>query len=172
MKMNSDRAPVTSDQEVQTKSSVFSLQSSAFAFGFVFLSLAGCSDPGSPEEQVRALIANAETAAQEKQLGDLRSLVSDSYVDGRGNDKQQIVQMLRIYLLRHQSVHLYVHVESVEFPVPELASVSLVVGMAGRGISEGSDWRINADLYNITLELEGDASEWQVISADWQRAGR
>ncbi len=164
-------------QEVK-RSSVLSLQSSAYgiflcyALVSLFFSLAGCSDPGSPEEQIRALIGSAEVAAQEKQLGDLRDLISDSYTDGLGNDKQQIVHMLRIYLLRHQSVHLYIHVESVEFPVPELARVSLVVAMAGRGVPEGSDWRINADLYDIRLELEGDGDDWQVISATWQRAGR
>ena len=154
--------------------SVFNLQPSVLAVvSLVFvLVCSGCADPDSPEQQIRALIANAETAAQEKQLGDLRSLVSDSYADGRGNGKQQIVQMLRMYLLQHQSVHLYVHVESVEFPVAELSSVSLVVGMAGRGVPEGSDWRVSADLYDIRLELEGGGDDWQVISADWQRVGR
>ncbi len=156
------------------RSSVLSLQSSAIAVVSLVSVLAssGCSDPESPEQQIRSLISSAEVAAQDKQLGDLKDLVSDRYTDGRGNGKQQIVQMLRVYLLRHQSVHLYVHVESVEFPVPELASVNLVVGMAGRGVPEGSDWRIKADLYDIKLELERDDDIWRVIAADWQRGGR
>lgn len=153
---------------------VFSLRPSVLAAASLLIVLvsSGCADPDTPEQQIRSLISSAEVAAQDKQLGDLKELVSDRYTDGRGYGKQQIVQMLRVYLLRHQSVHLYVHVESVEFPVPELASVNLVVGMAGRGVPEGSDWRIKADLYDIRLELERDDDIWRVIAADWQRGGR
>ena len=135
--------------------------------------LAGCGgEPGTPESQIIDLIAGAEAAVEERDAGALADLLSESYSDDRGQSKHEIMQRLRLYLFRHQSVHLYISIDSIEFPVPELAEVKLVAGMAGRGIPDGSDWRLEADVYEFDIRFELDDDEWKVISANWQRSGR
>lgn len=135
--------------------------------------LAACGgDPGTPESQIIDLIAGAEAAAEERDAKALADLLSDSYSDDRGQSKHEIIQRLRLYLFRHQSIHLYISIDSIEFPVPELAEVKLVAGMAGRGIPDGSDWRLEADVYEFDIRFELDDEEWKVISANWQRSGR
>ncbi len=134
------------------------------------LGLGACGgEEGSPEDQVRQFIAAVEAAAEDRDLGALRGLVSEAYLDGEGSDKRAVVARLRLYLLRNQSIHIITRIEEIEFPTLDLATATVLAGMAGRR-SDG-EFSLNADLYEFRISLEdtGDG-EWQLIRADWKRA--
>ena len=46
--------------------------------------LAACSDSGSPEQQVRAVIEQMERAAENRDVGELASHLSEEYRDANG----------------------------------------------------------------------------------------
>lgn len=126
----------------------------------------------SPEDQIRALIAKGEKAAEEKDLGTLKDLLSDTYKDEDGNRKSEIMKILAFHLMQNKSVHLLTRIRVIEFPDPKNAKATVFVAMAGGELGSIDDLlRYRADLYRVdfTATDEGRA-EWKVTSAKWRPA--
>ncbi|MBK7542418.1 MAG: hypothetical protein IPP10_12565 [Candidatus Competibacteraceae bacterium] len=136
------------------------------------LLLVACSRPPSPETEVRALIAAAVTAAEERNVRDLRALIAEDYADPRGLDRKAVENLIRLYVLRQQSIHLFTRVRHIEFPESERALASVVAAMAGKPVQDaGALVGLDADLYRFELELvRYGRNDWRVRSADWEPA--
>jgi hypothetical protein len=127
--------------------------------------LTGCTEPSTPEAEVRAFIAAAEAAAEARDLRDIRPLITETYIDRRGNKKPELENMLRLLFATHQSLHLQVYVESIEIEQPRVANAIALVGMA-----DTAGALPDVDLYQFDLRLmKNDDDEWQLIEADWRR---
>jgi len=124
------------------------------------LAIVGCSD-SSDEEQVRAVIAAGEAAAESRDASDAMKLVADDYKDDQGNDKQQLTQFLRGYLLMHPKIELLVNVGEIEFETPTRARVRLDVAMVGTQGS-GAQNSLTGDYDSLQVELRKRDSEWLV----------
>lgn len=122
--------------------------------------------------QVRSLLERAEVAAEKRDAGALKQLVSETYTDARAHDKDAIVRLLGFYFFRHKSIHLLTRVQTLEFPEPAQAEVSVFVAMAGRPIPAVAELsRLRADLYRFDFVLTSEGPEdWQVVRAEWRRA--
>jgi len=132
-------------------------------------SVCGCSaERESPEAEVRAWLGAAEAAAEARDRGALLDLVSDAYVDGRGNDKEDIGNMLRVYFFRQQNVSLLTRVEDLRIQGATAAHVGLFVGMAGM---TNTALGLRADAYNFELELANEGGDWRLIGARWGEIG-
>ncbi|HRD65278.1 MAG TPA: hypothetical protein PKY50_03905 [Candidatus Competibacter sp.] len=138
----------------------------------VVLALAACSRESSPEAEIRELVARAATAAEERNVRDLRAMIADDYADDRGLDRKAVENLIRIYVLRQQSIHLFTRVRNIEFPEPGRALASVAVAMAGRPVAGADDLvGLTADLYRFDLELiRYGRSEWKVRRAAWEPA--
>lgn len=136
------------------------------------LALGACSgDSNSPEAEIRALIVQAQTAAEESNVGGLRALVADDYADRRGYDRKAIENLIRLHVLRNQSIHLFTRMGDIAFPQPDRATVKVAAAMAGRSVaSAGELVGIKADLYRFDLELIRRDGKWQVQRAAWEPA--
>jgi hypothetical protein len=134
--------------------------------------LVSCSpDEESPEAQVRALLKHGETAAEKKQTGVLRKMISEKYSDNQGQDKRAIEAILRYYFLRNESIHLLMRIQSIAFPQPAQAQAVVLVAMAGQPISGAQELeRLRADLHRFEITLASENKEWKVIRAEWRRA--
>ena len=129
------------------------------------------SGPDSPEAQVRALIARGETAAEKKESGVLRQMISEKYADSQGQDKKAVEAILRYYFLRNESIHLLTRIRQISFPRPDVAQVDVMVAMAGQPIADaGQLERLRADLHRFEITLADENKEWKVIRAEWRRA--
>ncbi len=137
------------------------------------LPLLGCwPEPSSPEGQLRALFAEAEKAAEARDAGVLKDLISERYADRRGHDQQAIVGLINFYFFRHKSIHLLTRIGSPRFLQPTRAEVKAFVAMAGQPIPAGAELsRLRADLHRFDFELvRGAEGEWKVTRAEWRRA--
>ena len=134
--------------------------------------LAACSSgPESPEQQIQELIGRLEMAAEAKELGVLRDAISDGYIDDRGYNKRSIEGLLRVYLLRNESIYLLTRVKSIEIQSDDHATVSVVVAMAGTPIaSDDQLLTIDIDMHRFELTLQRRDDDWQVVVAQWRRA--
>ena len=137
------------------------------------LALGACpAAPDSPEAQVRALFAEAESAAEDKDVADLKRLVSERYADASGNDRQAIAGLLTYNFLRNQTVHLLTRIHAIEFPEPTRSTATIFVAMGGApilGVDELA--RVRADLYRFDFDLADEgAGSWRVTRAAWRRA--
>lgn len=135
------------------------------------LVLAACSKPDSPETRVRAAIATAVAAAEKKDIGPLKGMVSDKYTDAQGQDKRAVESVLRFYFLRNQSIHLLTRTSSVTFPQKDRALAVVYVGMAAQPVASVDELeRLRADLFRFEITFVDEGGEWRAIGAEWRRA--
>lgn len=135
------------------------------------LALVGCSRGSSPEAEIRTWVAQAQAAAEQRDIGALRNLIADDYVDKAGNDRKAIENLLRLQIVRKQSIHLFTRVRAIEFPGPNRATVSVAAAMAARPVARADELvGLNADLYRFDLNLERKGGEWRVQGAVWEPA--
>ena len=129
------------------------------------------SDRDNPEKQVRSLLERGEAAAEQKEAGTLRQMISEKYSDSQGQDKKAIEGILRYYFLRHQTIHLFTRIREIAFPAPDHARADMMVAMAGQPIANvGELERLQADLHRFEINLVREQGEWKVTQAEWRRA--
>jgi hypothetical protein len=136
----------------------------------VLLQLQACSDDGSPEDQVRHLIDSAVQAAEDRSPDGLRDLMHTDFIDQQGNNRQQLVKLLRVYFFRHKNIHLFTRIDSIEMLSANQASVSLNVAMAGTVISDVNALSsLSARIYRFELQLIKQ-DDWLLRHASWEPA--
>ena len=134
--------------------------------------LAACQrERPAPEAQVRTLIQEAVTAAEQKRLGVLRDMISERYRDDQGQDKRAVENLLRLQFLRNESLHLFARIPSVTLAQPDLAQAIVLVAMAGVPIASAQDLAtLRADLHRFEIDFVLEKKQWRVQRAVWRRA--
>ena len=131
--------------------------------------VSGCGGPEEgPEEALRQWVAEAEAAAEEKDRRGLLGMISENYRDHRGNDYEQVSQVLRVYFLRQRNITIVSKIDQIVVSADTAAEIALTAGMAGTRESFGFD----ADAYRFDLELEHDGDRWLLIGARWGPVGQ
>jgi hypothetical protein len=133
--------------------------------------VAACG-PGDadPDAAVRELLAAAEVAAEARDTGFFRDVIAASYRDSRGNDREQVINLIRGYFLTHMNVEVVSRVEQIQLAGGDAAEAVLHVGLAGRRTGQSLLGGIGADLYRLELELVRADRDWQIIGATWDGA--
>ena len=124
------------------------------------VALAACSSPTSDEQKVRTLIADAEKAAESRDVGDVLDLVGDDYADAQGNTRDSLRGFLRVFFAAHPKLELVTGIDDLQFPVDGLARARVTV----RGLDLE---RFNAgESVALDIELRRSGDEWRVVRAD------
>lgn len=134
-------------------------------------SLIACSgDEQSPEQQIEQLNSNAKLAAEAKDVGVLKDMVSEDFKSGQ-YDKHSIIRLVSLYLLGHKNLHLFSLTRSIQVTDEDSANAEVLVAMAGKPIV-GTDqlFDLRAEMLRFNVSYVRNEDEWQVISADWKRA--
>ena len=131
--------------------------------------IAGCS-ADDPEGEIRALLAAAEQAAEDRDTGFFRDLIGTSYRDARGNDREQVLNLVRGLFVANQRVEIVSRIDAVELEGTDAAHAIVYAGMLGQRAGAELLGGMTADLYRFELELVNDGGEWQIIGATWRRA--
>ena len=144
--------------------------------GLVSALLAACggSDPEpaagpDPRDELRDWVDTAEAVAEDKDRRGLLSMISENYADGRGNDREKVGDILRVYFMRAESIALLTSIDEIELMGDTAALVDVTVGMAG---TDASALGLSAKAYKFEFELEKPADEWMLIGARWGKVGR
>jgi len=133
------------------------------------LLLGACGDPpNAPEEELRAWVAAGIEAAENEKRRLLVDMISPSYADGRGYQRDDIDKLLRAYFFRQDRISLLPHIEEVTVYDATAAELVMTVGMAG---TNDGVLGFSADAYRFAVEIEKQADEWQLISARWGELG-
>ncbi|MBT8092873.1 MAG: hypothetical protein KJN77_07550 [Gammaproteobacteria bacterium] len=132
--------------------------------------LAACGAPSSgPEEELRDWVRHGVEAAESKQRRALMAMVSPAYADARGNQRNGIDAMLRVYFMRMNTVQLITSIEEISVIGDSAAEVVLKVGMAG---THDGVLGFSADAYRFAFELQRHDNEWLLIAARWGEWGK
>jgi hypothetical protein len=134
--------------------------------------LPGCrGERASPEAEVRALIYSAVAAAEQKNIGTLKDIISKRYTDDQGQNKRAVEALLRLHILRNETVHVYAHIQSVTLPQADRAQATVLVAMAGVPIASALDLPVlRADLHRFEIDFAREGKTWRVQRAAWRRA--
>jgi hypothetical protein len=130
----------------------------------VSLVVSACGERSTPEQQVRAVIATAEDAAERRDHGDLVALLSPRFEGAHGEDAREVSRLLRGYLVANPRLEVMTRIESIDFPYEDMARVAVTVGTLGRGGQFGLD----ADTKSFRLELQREDGDWRVTRAEWE----
>jgi hypothetical protein len=142
------------------------------AFGIAF-GAAACGGEATPEEEVRALVADFARAADERDAGAALALISDAYADPNGRDKPELHAVVAGYFLRHEAIHVLVRVKEVALAEPpEAASVQAVAALTGAPVADVDELAgLSADVYRFELEARREEDgRWRVTRARWRPA--
>ena len=135
------------------------------------LGLIACGEPELPETQIRTHLEEARQAAVDRDIGVLRAMLSEQYADEQGRTRSQLEDLLRFWLFRGRSLHVWTWVSEVEAPVGTSGRATVFAALASQPIESPRDLsRIRADLYRIELILAAEDDAWRVVSADWRPA--
>ena len=94
--------------------------------------------------------------------------ISENYADARGNNRDDIGNLFRVYMLRQQSITILTKVDGIELLGDTAANIALTVGMAG---TRNRAFGLNADAYRFELELAKEGDNWLLIGARWGEVG-
>lgn len=131
--------------------------------------LGACGGPvEGPEEALRSWVRQGEEFAEARDRGELVDMISPNYADARGNSRDDIENMFRMYFLRQQKVALVTRIEELEVYGGSAAKLVLSVGMAGK--NDGT-FGFSADAFEFEMEFEMDDDEWLLTSARWAELG-
>ena len=131
--------------------------------------LAACGNPPTPpEEAVRAWVADGQQAAEEKDRRALAKMISPAYADARGNSRDEIENLFRLYFLRQNNISLLTRIESLRIIGDSAAEIELSVGIAG---TNDGVFGFSADAYRFEMELARDGDDWLLISGRWGEVG-
>lgn len=130
--------------------------------------LGACGGGGDPEAELRALLESAETAAEERDTGYFRRLISDDYIDAQGRGKQQLVDFIRGYLFLNANVEVVNRVQDISLAGDDAARIAVQSALIGRNEGRGV-FGLSGNLYDIDLELVRERGEWKIIGAQWER---
>lgn len=134
------------------------------------LAAGACSDDGSPEAQVRALIDAGVEAAEARSADDLGDLLHPDFRDHKGNDPASLRRLLTAWFFRHRNIHLLTRIETIELLSPSRAEVGLYAAMAGSAIGDAAALaRLRARVYRFDLTLVRD-DQWRVLEAAYSPA--
>ncbi len=135
------------------------------------LLLVACSRvPESPEQSIRELIGQGETAAEERDRDFFAEVVSPDYSDVDGRNRRDLLRMVTGYFLRNRSIHLLLQIEEIQLLEGEKAQAVLYVGMAGSPAAGFEQlFALRAAVYRMELTFQLDA-EIRLLQASWRRA--
>ncbi len=136
----------------------------------VWVLASACGGPSAgPEEQLRTWVEQVQLAAEAKDRRELVGMLSPAYADSRGNDIDDIENMLRAYFFRQNTIKLLMSVDEIRLYGESAAEIDLTVGMAG---SNNGAFGFKADAYRFQLELEQKGGDWLLLAARWAALGQ
>jgi hypothetical protein len=128
-----------------------------------------CGGPvEGPEQALRSWVSQGRELAEAKDRRALVDMISPAYTDARGNSRDDIENLFRIYFLRQHKVALITRIEELDVYGDSAAELVLTVGMAG---TNDSAFGFSADAYRFEMEFERDDNEWLLTSARWGEIG-
>jgi len=98
----------------------------------------------------------------------MMALISPSYSDARGNERDDVENMFRAYFLRQNNIKLLTKIDAVRVFGEDAAELDLTVGMAG---TNDGVFGFSANAYAFEMELVREGDDWLLISARWGEVG-
>ncbi len=140
----------------------------------VLVFISSCKDSAlTPEDEIRAFIAQGVEAAENRNSGDLEEMIHPQYSDQKGFNQDRLIKMVKLYFFRHKNIYLFTKIDEIKIFSDQEALVTLHVAMAGQAISSLSMLSsLRAQIYRFELDLVKQGDKWMLQHAEWQPASQ
>lgn len=119
---------------------------------------------------MRRAIDRVVKAVGERDIKPVAAAVSAQYADKEGNDKRNVVSLVRVQFLMHPNLYLFAKTFSVECHKPNEARAVVFAAMASVPAGVPPDLKnLSADVYRFDIALVHEDGTWRVLGADWGR---
>lgn len=144
-------------------------------FTLAFLLWSGCSSKSAtPTEQVTAFIHQGINAIESNEIGDVTSLISETYQDLDGRTKKTMKQ-LAFFVLRRGSVTIFIENLQIQFENDEATVDCELIGIQGHHKIEKIKELLpkNAKRFHLKLIVAKEKHKWKLrsMSGDGFRLG-
>lgn len=130
----------------------------------------GCSKQ-TEEDQVKKVIADIQTAGEEKDVKTIRQNLSMSYRDPQGFDYEGIHRLLAGYFFRYPKIKVYIRDLDVSVLDTEANAVFQAVLTSAEKTGSLTDVIPQSlGVWNFDVSLKKEDNDWKVTSARWQEA--
>jgi hypothetical protein len=134
--------------------------------------LAGCGREDTPEERVRAFVAQVAASAEARAWGDFPGYLADDYGDAKGLSRKEVLALVTRYILAHRSIYVFQRVRDIDVSDSRHPSAVVLAALAGSPMTGPDDLtRVQADLYRFEIALADDGDDLKVTQAAWQPVG-
>lgn len=140
--------------------------------GLSLLLMACGGDDGSPEAQIKAIIADMEAAAEARNRRGVSERISEDFSSPEGGSKKEVNNLIRAYLLRNQSINIVTVIHAMQAISSQEYRVDLSAFMAAKSVDLNSEaGRLKADRhrFNLTFVDDSGKGDWKLRSATWNR---
>ena len=128
-------------------------------------SLAACRH-APDEDQVRKAIAATAESAEAGKAGDTVGALAEDFDGNAGTlDRRGLANLVRVYALRGQKVHVLMGPTEVERRGERMVATFTVTLTAGAGVLPD-----NAGAYTVETGWKKEGGEWHCFTATWKRA--
>ena len=136
-----------------------------------FLLAASCSSPTTtPEEIAGQFIKDSEQAFEERDIFELKKLISSNYGDSQNRSADEIISIAAMYIRSSKSIYLLTDLHSAEY-LEERIQARVLAAFAARPISEPAVLaQMQADIYWFDIELAEENGSWKLTDAQWRQA--
>jgi hypothetical protein len=136
------------------------------------LTVGGCSDEVSPEQQIKAAVSAMADGVERGDRQQVGELLHEDYRDQRHPDRRAALATLFWHTRQHRQIHLLTLIRDIDLdPDGGHARTVVMVAMAGVPIASVEQLvSVKADLYRFDVEWQRSDDQWQVLSSQWQRA--
>jgi hypothetical protein len=126
----------------------------------------------TPEQQIRQSLSQLEEAVEEKDLDEVGRYLAEGFRDSQANDRQAVMNLIRLQFVRYPSIHLLTRVPAVDVSAEGTARATLFAAMAGLAMPDTTVFaQVGAELYRFDLDLvSAGGDRWQVKGATWAPA--
>lgn len=147
------------------------MRRACFPLALALMLVACGSDPEPLEAQVRGLVADAEAAAEAKDVEALMDLIADDYSGMRRETKRDLENLARFTFARNQTVHLFTRIGEIDIADSTAARATVFVALGGRAISGPEELEsLRGSLWRFDVLAHRDGDEVHVTQAQWRRA--
>lgn len=118
------------------------------------------------EEQVRKAVASSAEAAEAGKASDTVDALTEDFDGNSGQlDRKSLANLIRVYALRGQTVHVLMGPMTVEPRGERMVATFTVTLTAGVGVLPD-----NAGAYDVETGWRKEGGEWRCFTATWKRA--
>jgi len=141
----------------------------------LFCFLSACSKEPERDKQSQLLntFQTMEKAIEAKKLDDFLLHVDDNFIStDRGWSKKDAERLLRLRLMRNQSIHIHQAIKSIDWlnDTKSQVEVEIVVAVAGTAFSLTDLPSFRGDMMKFMVTLEASDNGFKVTKASWVRA--